>query len=258
MAAPQETGEPQYERLRVEAPPKRSRMVRALVGRPMASGEFEETLLPKWLALPIFASDPISSVAYATEAAMVVLVAVSLSALHFVIPISIGIAVLLGIVTLSYRQTVHAYETSGGAYVVARENLGVLPSLVAGAALLTDYILTVAVSVASGVFAVTSAAAFLHGWEVELSVACVIGIMLINLRGVREAGIAFALPTYAFVAVLFTTVAVGLGKCATGGCPRAVVPDPVAAGAGTLTLFVVLKAFASGSSALTGVESIAN
>jgi amino acid transporter len=258
MAGRQSSAEPRYQRVVVEAGPRRSLLVRALVGRPMATGELEETLLPKRLALPIFASDPISSVAYATEAAMVVLIGVSVAALREIVPISIAIAVLLAIVTLSYRQTVHAYETSGGAYVVARENLGVLPALVAGAALLTDYILTVAVSVASGIFAITSAAAFLHGWEVELSVACVIGIMLINLRGVREAGIAFALPTYAFVAVLFATVAVGLGKCATGGCPRAVVPDPVAAGAGTLTLFVVLKAFASGSSALTGVESIAN
>src|SRR5215831_18535564 len=232
MAAPQETGEPQYERLSVEAPPKRTRFVRTVVGRPMASREMEETLLPKWLALPIFASDPISSVAYATEAAMVVLVVVSLSSLHFVIPISIGIAVLLAIVTLSYRQTVHAYETSGGAYVVARENLGTLPSLVAGASLLTDYILTVAVSVASGVLAITSAASFLHGWEVLISVVVVIGIMVVNLRGVRESGAVFALPTYAFIGVLLTTIAVGSVKCATGSCPHAVAPNPLPAGVG--------------------------
>jgi amino acid transporter len=258
MAAPQPTSEPHYERLFVEAPPKRTRFVRTLVGRPMASREIEETLLPKWLALPIFSSDAISSVAYATEAAMVVLVAASLSALHYVIPISIGIAVLLGIVTLSYRQTVHAYETSGGAYVVARENLGVLPSLVAGASLLTDYILTVAVSVSSGVLAITSAARFLHGWEVLISVAVVIGIMVINLRGVRESGVVFALPTYAFIGVLLTTIAVGSVKCATGSCPHAVTPNALPAGAGTVTLFVLLRAFASGSSALTGVEAIAN
>jgi amino acid transporter len=258
MSQAEPSREPRYERHVVDAAPKRSRMVRTLVGRPMARGEMEETLLPKWLALPIFASDPISSVAYATEEAMIVLVAVSVAALHDVIPISIAIAVLLAIVTLSYRQTVHAYESSGGAYVVARENLGVAPALVAAASLLTDYILTVAVSVASGVFAITSAAQFLHGYEVELSVGCVIAIMLVNLRGVREAGVIFALPTYAFLLVLFATIGTGLAKCATGNCPHAVAPHALPAGAGAVTLFVLLRAFASGSAALTGVESIAN
>jgi len=258
MGEPEATTEPRYHRHLVDAPPKRTRVVRTLVGRPMASGELEETLLPKWLALPIFASDPISSVAYATEAAMLVLVGVSLSALRDVIPISIAIAVLLAIVTLSYRQTVAAYESSGGAYVVARENLGVLPALLAAASLLTDYILTVAVSVASGVLAITSAAQFLSGHEVALSVACVVGIMLVNLRGVREAGVAFAFPTYAFLAVLFLTIGTGLAKCADGSCPQAVTPHPVPAGTGAVTLFVLLRAFASGSAALTGVESIAN
>jgi amino acid transporter len=239
-------------------PPQRPPVVRTLVGRPMASGEMEETLLPKRLALPIFASDPISSVAYATEEAMIVLVAVSVAALRYVLPISIAIAALLAIVILSYRQTVHAYESSGGAYVVARENLGVAPALLAAASLLTDYILTVAVSVASGILAITSAAQFLHGYEVELSVACVVGIMLVNLRGVREAGYAFALPTYAFLAVLFATIGKGLLDCAGGGCPRAVTPNPLPAGVGVVTLFVLLRAFASGSAALTGVEAIAN
>src|SRR5206468_7184723 len=132
---------------------------RRLVGRPRASSELEDTLLPKTLALPIFSSDPISSVAYATEAALAVLVAVSLSARHDVLPISAAISALLLIVAFSYSQGIKAYEnTSGGSYVFARENLGVFPALVAGAALLTDYILTVAVSVAAGVFAITSAA----------------------------------------------------------------------------------------------------
>src|SRR5258708_15033100 len=135
---------------------------RALVGRPMASGEMDETLLPKWMALPIFASDPISSVAYATEAAMVVLVGVSVAALKYVFPVSIGIAALLAIVGYSYMQTVRAYESSGGAYIVAKEDLGTLPSLVAGAALLTDYVLTVAVSISGGILAITSAAPSLY------------------------------------------------------------------------------------------------
>ena len=123
----------------------------------MSSHQMEETLLPKWLALPIFASDPLSSVAYATEAAMVVLVAASAGAAHDVFPISIAIAVLLAIVVASYRQTVLVYQSSGGAYIVSKENLGRIPSLVAAAALLTDYVLTVAVSVAAGVLALTSA-----------------------------------------------------------------------------------------------------
>ena len=142
-----------------ELEPRSARLKRVVVGRPMASAELEETLLPKWLALPIFASDPLSSVAYATEAALVVLVAASASAAHLVFPISLAIAALLAIVVLSYRQTVLVYESSGGAYVVAKDNLGKVPSLVAAAALLTDYVLTVAVSVAAGVLALTSAVA---------------------------------------------------------------------------------------------------
>ena len=129
---------------------------RHVVGRAMQTGQLEETLLSKTLALPIFASDPLSSVAYATESALVVLVAASATAAHLVFPISIAIAALLAIVVLSYRQTVRAYATSGGSYIVASENLGTLPSLVAAAALLVDYVLTVAVSVSAGIFAITS------------------------------------------------------------------------------------------------------
>jgi len=231
---------------------------RTLVGRPMASGEMGETLLPKWMALPIFASDPISSVAYATEAAMVVLVGASVAALHYVLPISVGIAVLLGIVGFSYVQTVKAYSSSGGAYVVAKENLGTLPSLVAGAALLTDYVLTVAVSVASGILAITSAAPSLNGLAVPLCVACVVLLTIVNLRGVRESGILFAIPTYGFVAVVYAMIGVGIVRCADGTCPQATAPHPIAAGAGAVGVFLILKAFASGSSALTGVEAIAN
>jgi amino acid transporter len=224
----------------------------------MASHQMDETLLPKWLALPIFASDPLSSVAYATEAALVVLVGASAGAAHLAFPISIGIAVLLAIVVTSYRQTVLVYETSGGAYIVAKENLGRVPSLVAAAALLTDYILTVAVSVAAGVLALTSAITSLQGHELGLSLVCVVLITLANLRGVKEAGVLFALPTYAFVTSILVLIGTGVTKCATTGCPQAVVPHPIAAGTGAVTLFVVLRAFASGSTALTGVEAIAN
>jgi amino acid transporter len=225
----------------------------------MRSGQIHETLLPKWLALPIFASDPLSSVAYATESALVVLVgAAGLAAAHLVFPISIAIAVLLGIVVLSYRQTVRVYETSGGAYVVARENLGTSPSLVAAAALLTDYVLTVAVSISAGIYAVTSFAPSLTSHKVGLSLACLVIIVLANLRGIRESGMLFALPTYAFVTSILVMVGVGLFKGATGELPHAVVPNPLPAGVGAVTVFVVLRAFSSGSTALTGVEAIAN
>jgi amino acid transporter len=234
------------------------RIKRYVVGRPMASGQMDETLLPKWLALPIFASDPLSSVAYATEAALVVLIGASAGSAHLAFPISIAIACLLAIVVLSYRQTVQVYESSGGAYVVAKENLGRIPSLVAAAALLTDYVLTVAVSVAAGVLALTSAATSLRGHELVLSLAFVALIALANLRGVKEAGVLFALPTYGFISAILITIALGIGKCASGGCPHAVAPHPIVAGAGAVSLFVVLRAFSSGSTALTGVEAIAN
>jgi amino acid transporter len=231
---------------------------RALIGPPRATGEMHETLLSKKLALPIFASDPLSSVAYATEAALVVLVAASAAAAHLVLPISVAISVVLAIVVLSYTQTVRAYETSGGAYVVAKENLGRLPSLVAAAALLVDYILTVAVSVAAGVLALTSAAPSLEGHEVTLSLAFVALITVVNLRGVRESGALFALPTYAFVAAMYAMVLTGVGRCADGACPQAHVVDPVTVGAGTVGVLVLLRAFASGAAALTGVEAISN
>ncbi|HEX9349825.1 MAG TPA: APC family permease, partial [Gaiellaceae bacterium] len=231
---------------------------RTLIGRPRATGEMEETLLSKKLALPIFASDPLSSVAYATEAALVVLIAASASATHFVLPVSIAIASVLAVVVLSYMQTVKAYETSGGAYVVARENLGKTPSLVAAAALLVDYILTVAVSVAAGVLALTSAAPSLRSHEVALSLSFIALLTVVNLRGVRESGILFALPTYAFVAAMYAMVATGVGKCAVGECPQAHAPHPIEAGAGAVGVFVLLQAFASGAAALTGVEAISN
>jgi amino acid transporter len=231
---------------------------RVVVGRPRATGELHDTLLSKTLALPIFASDPLSSVAYATEAALAVLVAASLGAAHLVFPISIAIAAVLAIVVLSYTQTVKAYETSGGAYVVAKDNLGTLPSLVAAAALLVDYILTVAVSVTAGVFALTSAVPSLQSHQVGLSLLFVLILTLANLRGVRESGILFALPTYAFVAVMFTMIGTGIGRCAAGACPRADVPHPLATGAGTVGILVVLRAFSSGAAALTGVEAISN
>jgi amino acid transporter len=234
------------------------RFKRYVVGSPMASGEMEDQLLPISLALPIFSADAISSVAYATEAAMVVLVGVSLGALHWTLPIAIAVSALMAIVVASYRQTVRAYAQSGGAYIVAKENLGRLPSLVAAAALLVDYILTVAVSVASGIFAITSAVGSLAPYRVELSLAAIALIAIVNLRGVREAGILFAIPTYGFILALYAAIGTGLARCASGSCPHATVPHPLAAGAGAVGVLVLLRAFSSGASALTGVEAIAN
>jgi amino acid transporter len=234
------------------------RLRRVLVGRPMRTHQAEDELLPIPLALPIFAADAISSVAYATEAAMVVLLGAGIAALHVALPISIAVAALMAIVITSYRQTVRAYEQSGGAYVVARENLGTAPSLVAAAALLVDYVLTVAVSVASGVLAITSAAPSLNHYNTELSLVGIVLIMVVNLRGVRESGYAFALPTYLFIVSMLVMVGVGVTRCSTGACTITHTPNALPPGVGALSIFLVLKAFASGASALTGVEAIAN
>ena len=237
----------------------RTGLKRAVVGRALASGEMEGTLLPKWLALPIFSSDALSSVAYATEAALVVLMVAAAGSRGDVMPISIAVAALLAIVALSYRQTVRAYETSGGAYVVAKANLGTLAGLTAAASLLTDYVLTVAVSVSAGILALTSAAPSLQPYKVELALGAVGLITFANLRGVREAGLLFAIPTYGFIGALFAMIAVGIVKCTAGTCPTAVTPHPISTGtAGAVGIAVLLRAFASGSSALTGVEAIAN
>ena len=224
----------------------------------MASGQMEDQLLPISLALPIFSADAISSVAYATEAAMVVLVGVSLGALHWTLPIAIAVSALMAIVVASYRQTVRAYAQAGGAYIVAKENLGKLPSLVAAAALLVDYVLTVAVSVASGIFAITSAVSSLAPYRVELSLAAIALIAMVNLRGVREAGILFAIPTYGFILALYVAIGTGFARCAAGSCPHATAPHPLTAGIGAVGVLVILRAFSSGASALTGVEAIAN
>jgi|Tabmets5t2r1_1033131.scaffolds.fasta_scaffold00415_8 amino acid transporter len=232
---------------------------RAVVGRPLAEGRVEATLLPKRLALPIFSSDALSSVAYATEAALTVLLAASVAGRSLLVPISIAIAALLVLVVASYRQTVRAYPGGGGSYVVASENLGRLPGLVAGASLLVDYVLTVAVSIAAGVLAITSAVPALSGARLELCLVFLVVLAVANVRGVREAGRLFALPTYGFVVAMFAMIAVGLTESALGSPPQATVSHPAAVGgAATVSALVVLRAFASGCSALTGVEAIAN
>ena len=232
---------------------------RVLVGRQVASSRMEHTLLPKILALPVFSSDPMSSVAYATEEILLVLVAVSLAARSLVLPIALAIAGVMTLVVISYRQTVRAYPSGGGAYIVSRENLGVTPGLVAASALLTDYVLTVSVSVAAGVFAITSAVPDLTHLRVPMSLGFVALITLANLRGVRESGTLFAVPTYAFITAMYVMIMVGLYRC-LDACPVAATPEhPVPIGAASsIGIFAILRAFSSGSTALTGVEAISN
>lgn len=231
---------------------------RVLLGRPLASEEAGHQLLPKILALPVFASDALSSVAYATEEIMRVLILVSVAALTTSMPIAVAVGVLMTIVVLSYRQTVHAYPGGGGSYIVTRENVGELPGLVAAAALLTDYVLTVAVSIAAGAFAIGSLVPTLLPHLVAVSLTFVALITVMNLRGVKESGSLFAIPTYAFVLSILVMIAVGVAKCTVGHCPTVVPPNPIPPEAKAFGLFVLLRAFSSGSTALTGVEAIAD
>lgn len=233
---------------------------RLLVGRAVASSGLEHTLLPKILALPVFSSDALSSVAYATEEILHVLLIATIAASAYVMPIAVAIAALMTIVVLSYRQTVRAYPNGGGAYIVSKENLGTLPGLIAAGALLTDYVLTVSVSVVAGVFAITSAAPGLLPYKVEIAVGFVVLITLANLRGVRESGSVFAVPTYAFIVSMVIMILIGLVRC-VGGCPVAdpVPPAPgLATTVGAVSLWFILRAFSSGATALTGVEAISN
>ena len=236
---------------------------RVFVGRALASNRMGETLLAKKIALPVFCSDPISSVAYATEQIVLVLgTAGAASFLGLAVPIAVAVALLLAIVVASYRQTCFAYPSGGGAYIVSKENLGDTAALTAASALLVDYVMTVAVSVVSGVVAITSAAPVLAPYAVELAVAFVVVLAVVNLRGVRESGTAFALPTYTFVVLTFLLLASGLYRAVTGGIPAAVsatLPlENTAHIGGVFTLLLCLRAFASGCTALTGVEAISN
>jgi len=236
---------------------------RVFIGRAIASDRAHETLLPKKIALPVFCSDPISSVAYATEQIVLVLgTAGAASFLGLAAPIALAVALLLAIVVASYRQTCFAYPSGGGAYVVSKDNLGDRAALTAASALLVDYVMTVAVSVVSGVVAITSAVTSLQAHAVEISVAFIVVLMLVNLRGVKESGTAFAFPTYSFVVLTLLLLVVGTVKAATSGLPSApsahLALHRTAETGGILTVLLCLRAFASGCTALTGVEAISN
>ncbi len=227
-----------------------------LLGNPLTRAADRHTRLPKRLALAVFSSDALSSVAYATEEILLVLVLAGSAALSWSLPIGMAIVALLAIVVSSYRQTIEAYPTGGGAYIVATDNLGVVPGLVAAAALLIDYVLTVSVSVAAGVAAVTSAVPLLDAHREALALAAIALIVAANLRGVRESGRLFAIPTYGFVACIALLVGTGVVRLLVEGAEH--TPQMPHQATNPITLFLLLRAFASGCTALTGVEAISN
>ena len=230
---------------------------RLLIGRPLKSTELGEQKLSKTKALAILSSDALSSVAYGPEQILIVLVTLGAAALWYSLPIAVGILILLIALILSYRQIIYAYPRGGGAYMVSRENLGADFGLIAGGSLLVDYILTVAVSVSAGADAITSAFPILHDHKVAIAVAFVLLITLLNLRGITESASILAYPVYLFVFALIIMIGVGLFNISSGVVPaenHTSIGTPVAG----ISLFLLLKAFASGSSALTGVEAISN
>src|SRR4026207_2546003 len=221
-----------------------------LIGRPLQTADAAHQTIGKAVGLAVFASDALSSTAYATQEILVILAAAGTMAFGMVFPISMAIVLLLGIVTISYEQTIHAYPDGGGAYIVARDNLGEFPALIAGAALLTDYILTVSVSIASGVAQITAAFPILYDYRVVLSVGFILFVMMMNLRGVKESGAAFAIPTYFFVILMFIAVGAGLFRLFITGTLGTVVNPPeleMLHGISKIAPFLILHAFASGT-----------
>jgi amino acid transporter len=229
-----------------------------LIGKPLATSQAHHERLSKLKALAVFASDALSSTAYATEEILLVLILAGTGVLHLSIPVAMAIAALLVIVASSYYQTIQAYPQGGGTYIVSKDNLGAMPSLIAGAALLVDYVLTVAVSIAAGVAALFSWLPFLLDYRVPLAVAVVALVTLINLRGVRESGSIFAVPTYLFVVCMFGMLVTGLFKYFTGTLAPAEHVAGEGALVGEVTAFFILRAFSAGCTALTGVEAIAD
>lgn len=235
-----------------------SALKHALIGEPLATRQLVHERLSKVKALAVLSSDALSSSAYATEEIVRVLVLAGAAALYLTLPTAIAIAALLAILATSYRQTIKAYPQGGGSYIVTKDNLGTWPSLVAASALLIDYVLTVAVSISAGVAAITSALPGLLPYRVELGLAFILVITLVNLRGVRESGTIFAAPTYLFIVMAFMMIGMGLVRLMAEG------PADIQAVAGhlpqqePLTLFLVLRAFASGNAALTGTEAISD
>lgn len=231
-----------------------------LIGRPLATADAPHQTIGRLVGLAVFASDALSSTAYATQEILFILAGAGMGAFSYAFPISLVIVGLLIIVVASYEQIIHAYPNGGGAYVVSLDNLGILAAMVAGAALLTDYILTVAVSISSGVAQIVSAFPALFPYRVEMAVGLVLFMMVVNLRGVKESGAAFAIPSYFFVFMMFATVGVGLFRYFTGALGQVVDPPPleIHGALQPFSLFLILHAFSSGTTALTGTEAISN
>jgi amino acid transporter len=234
-----------------------SSLKRFLIGRPLKSTELGEQKLNKTKALAILSSDALSSVAYGPEQILLVLITVSAAAFWYSIPIAIGVLILLSALIFSYKQIIFAYPHGGGAYVVSKENLGIYPGLIAGGSLLVDYILTVAVSVSAGTDAITSAFPSLHSHNVIIASIFVLLITTLNLRGLTESASILAYPVYLFVLALFILIGVGIYNIVTGQVPPT-LHTPIGTPVAGISLFLLLRAFASGSSALTGVEAISN
>ncbi|KWX80913.1 amino acid permease [Paenibacillus riograndensis] len=234
-----------------------SSVKRFLIGRPLKSDQLGDQKLNKTKALAILSSDALSSVAYGPEQILLVLVTLSAAAFWYSIPIAVGVLVLLLALILSYRQIIFAYPHGGGAYVVSKENLGKYPGLVAGGSLLVDYILTVAVSVSAGTDAITSAFPSLHPYNVLIAIFFVLIITTLNLRGVTESASFLAYPVYLFVLALFVLIGLGVFRILSGSVP-ADLHTPIGTPVAGISLFLLLRAFSSGSSALTGVEAISN
>ncbi|MSQ42268.1 MAG: APC family permease [Dehalococcoidia bacterium] len=233
-----------------------------LFGTPLASARELSERLSKKKALAIFASDALSSTAYATEEILVVLVLLGGAYLYLALPIAVAITLLLATVIMSYRQTVRAYPHGGGAYLVSSENLGRVAGALAAAALLTDYVLTVAVSISAGMLAAISAFGALAPYRVEIAVVALWAVALINLRGTRESGTVFAIPTYIFIGMFAAMLAAGLARLALGGGPGSLTqsapPRETLVAVESLGMLLLLRAFSSGATALTGVEAIAD
>jgi amino acid transporter len=231
-----------------------------LIGNPLQTADAPHQTIGKLIGLAVFSSDAMSSVAYGPQELMMMLAAAGMASLSLSLPLVFGIVGLLTILTISYEQTIHAYPDGGGAYIVARDNIGEIPAQIAGAALLTDYILTVAVSISAGVAQIVSAFPDVFRWRVEIAVFFIMFIMIINLRGVKESGITFAIPTYFFVIVMYLTIIVGLVRYFSGTLGLVTNPPEltILAEPQALSLFLILKAFASGTASVTGVEAISN
>lgn len=231
---------------------------RWFVGDPLKTAQAAHERLSKRLALAVFSSDALSSVAYATEEILLVLTLAGTAVVSASIPISLAIVGLLAILTMSYRQIIFAYPSGGGAYIVAKSNLGEWSGLVAAASLMIDYVLTVAVSVAAGIAAVTSAVPTLLPHREALCIAAIVIVLVVNLRGVRESGKVFAVPTYLFIGALLLMLGIGFVKMLFGGADAIPPPAPTTGVTETVTVFLLLRAFSSGCTALTGVEVISN